>query len=336
MGISTLFSKLSHPFRQLFLRERTAISREQLSLLLFCYLPVMLLGVLANIFGLTEPTDTFFLYTHSVLLVTAATFFFLYFRQKISIAYCLSAFTIIGQIIISIEMIFCALRPSPYYVMLIMANTVLLAMNTMVTIAAYLKRTTLLLGIATMAVYVTCSIISGDQLLKSFIVVFTIAFGFVSFVGVLLARSTNKLNRDNERMRKDEYELLHLLKLKKSEVKAFITLANTQYQQDGTKMLLDRLETKSKLNLINNVEEYLKHRSTELNTIAQAFPELTPSEREICRLILQGKKLGEICLILNKNESNINSQRANMRKKLGLKPTDNLQEQLEQRLDSIS
>ena len=81
------------------------------------------------------------------------------------------------------------------------------------------------------------------------------------------------------------------------------------------------------------MEAYLKTRNTDLEIIAQKFPELTPSEREICRLILQGKKLYDICRLLGKNESNVNSQRANMRKKLGLQPAENLQKALQQRLE---
>lgn len=54
--------------------------------------------------------------------------------------------------------------------------------------------------------------------------------------------------------------------------------------------------------------------------------------RKICQLILRDKKLGEICSILNKSESNINTQRGNIRKKLGLQPTDNLQKALEKRV----
>ena len=47
---------------------------------------------------------------------------------------------------------------------------------------------------------------------------------------------------------------------------------------------------------------------------------------------LQDKKLSEICTILNKNESNINSQRAHIRKKLNLQTNQNLKTVLTERL----
>ena len=84
--------------------------------------------------------------------------------------------------------------------------------------------------------------------------------------------------------------------------------------------------------IINNVIEFMRMNETESERLKLLLPELTPSEIKICQLILRDKKLGEICSILNKSESNINTQRGNIRKKLGLQPTDNLQKALEKRV----
>lgn len=92
------------------------------------------------------------------------------------------------------------------------------------------------------------------------------------------------------------------------------------------------LGEKSQKNLINNVIEFMRMNETESERLKLLLPELTPSEIKICQLILRDKKLGEICSILNKSESNINTQRGNIRKKLGLQPTDNLQKALEKRV----
>ena len=54
---------------------------------------------------------------------------------------------------------------------------------------------------------------------------------------------------------------------------------------------------------------------------------------EICALILQDKKQNAICMLLNKSASNINSQRAHIRKKLGLRPQDDLKAALRRRMD---
>ena len=336
MNTKNLYIKVTRPFRKLYHREHTTLGRQRLTLLLFCYLPVLLMGIIANFLGITQPSASFFNYTHSLFLIAAAVFFWLYWKKKINVGICLAAYTIIGQSLISVEMIYCSLHATPYYIMLIMANVVLLTMNITVSIVASMKKNTMILGGITLGVYIACSFIANDATMKSFIIIFIIAFTFLSLVGVWMAKSVIKIEAENEKMKKEEMEVLHILRLKRNEVKAFMSLASEKNSYDGTKVLLDRLDRRSRLNLLGNVEEYMKTRDTDLDIIARVFPEFTPSEREICRLILQGKKLTDICMILNKNDSNINSQRANMRKKLGLKPSENLQRVLQQRLDDAN
>lgn len=67
-------------------------------------------------------------------------------------------------------------------------------------------------------------------------------------------------------------------------------------------------------NIISNVMEAVAFMEMERNNLASIFPELSPSEIEICRLIIMGKSLNEVCDILHKSESNITCQRSNIRK----------------------
>lgn len=333
MNRSRLFLKITLPVRHLYHRESTVTGRLRLTLLLFCYIPVMVLGVAANFLGLTEPSAPFFNYTHSVLVVAAAVFLILFCKYKIRVAACLAAMTIIGQAVVSVEMLYCALQPGDYYAMLIMANMVLLAMNTVVAIAAHLKHTAIGLGAASICTYVACAVITGDGHLESFIPVFLIAFIFISVSGLWVSKAIDRIETENTRMRRGEEELLHLLRMRKDEVMAYFSLASKKYSGDGTHMLLECLSKRSRHNLLSNVENYIRVRATDMERIKEVFPEFTRSEREICQLILQGKRLTELCTVLGKTESNINSQRAHMRKKLGLRPADDLQEALQRRLD---
>ncbi len=369
MAIFRLLSTKGRTFMRIYRFAPTIVDRERLTMLLFCYLPIMLLGVVANFLGMTQPSAPFFNYTHTLCLAVAAVVLLLFCLRKINIAKCLSAFTITGQSILGVEMIFCARQADDYYNYLIIANTVLLALNTMASLAAYLKKNTIFLAITTICIYIACAFIANSDILKSFIIVFAIAFLFVCLANVMaatttrhleaskdqlekdnskLARDKGKLEKDNSKLardkgkleqanrnfRREELELLQILHLSKTEVVAYLSLAAKKYDFDGTRVLFERLDSKSRHNLISNVEGYIKTRATDLEIIERTFPQFTPSEREICRLILQGRKLSEICLTLNKNESNINSQRANMRRKLGLQPSDNLQKQLQARMDA--
>lgn len=327
-----LVMKFLQSLQWMLYKNQTFVGRQRLVLLLLCYIPVTLLGILSIFIGISGPQDSFFNYTHSAFLIGTAILLTLLFTHKADVSVCLAAFTLLGEATVSVEMIFAALHPTEYYLMLIVGDTVLLAMNTMVSVAASLKWNTMALGTATIATYVACMIITGDTALRSFLIVFVISFSLVSLVGLWVSMSTYHLDKENRRLKKGEAELLNLLRLKRNEVHAFVELASKESSTDGTRILLDRLDKKSRHTLLSNVEEFLKTRDTDMKIIEHAFPELTPSEKEICRLVLQGKKLGDICMTLNKNESNINSQRANVRRKLRMKPGENLQEKLQQRL----
>ena len=85
-------------------------------------------------------------------------------------------------------------------------------------------------------------------------------------------------------------------------------------------------------NVIANVSEYLSIRETGMLEMETLFPELSVSEREVCRLILQGKQQSDICSILDKKESNISSTRTHIRRKLGMQPSDNLRKVLQERI----
>lgn len=333
MGKHSIFQRLSLPFRRLLYRENTLIGRQRLALLFFGYLPVTVLGIIAIFIEVTGPTASFFDYTHGCFLIGAAITLYLFFSRRISIATALSVFTLIGQATLSVEMIYLACTPTQYNLMVIVANTVLLALNTMISMAALLERNTMILGVAAIATYIACTTISNNDILQNFLVLFIISFAIVGIVGLLVAKSTHNMEEENQQLKKGEAELLTILRMRKDEIKSYLSLAKKKYSHDGTRVLLESLDKKARRNLLKNVEEYIRSRDTDLSIIEKAFPELTPSEREICRLVLQGKKLGEICSILNKTESNINSQRANMRRKLGLKPSDNLQMKLQERLD---
>lgn len=332
MATKTSSHQLSNPVRKMYDRELSVIGRQRLTLLLYCYLPIMIIGVAANFLGLTQPSAVFFTYTHSLCLVAAAVALVLYYKQVIDVGTCLATFCIIGQCILTVEMIYCAVHPSSYYMMLIMANMVLLALNTMVSMAAYMRDVTMGLGFTTIVTYVLCASMTDDDIMKSFIIVFFIAFGFVSLVGIWVSRSSSEIETENEKMRREEEAVLNLLNMKRSDMMVFVELASKDNAKEVTRYLLQRLDDESRHTLLTNVQEYLVGKKSEFDVLKEVFPEFTLSELEICQLMLQGKKPKEISKILDKTAKYVNEQRSNMRKKFGLTPQERLSKRLKERM----
>ena len=137
----------------------------------------------------------------------------------------------------------------------------------------------------------------------------------------------------NTSLKHDEEEILGFLNLKKEQVMAYIRLSKMEHEAAETKNLLELLSDEVRNNVISNVKEAMLAMEMERNSLTEIFPELSPSEIEIYRLVIMGKSLNEVCSILRKSESNITCQRSNIRKKLGLQSSDNLKKVLQERFN---
>lgn len=120
------------------------------------------------------------------------------------------------------------------------------------------------------------------------------------------------------------------------ERKALEMLANLKDVDDDKRDgLIERLSPEMRERIVHHATVRL--RKFELDNLAWDLvcAELTSSEKEICRLILDGLSLKEICDKLGKTESNITCQRSHIRKKLNMERTDDLRNTLERRIAEV-
>lgn len=330
---SSVAEWLTERFKAFRSREHTFIDRQRQAIMV-CYSIAIMAGVSSNILGISGSFHPFFTITNSIVLVIFITLSLCYLSRKLCLVKIISAMTITLEIAISADTIYSAADPSlPDNLMVILINMMILSSNIIISLATYLTRTTqLMVGISLLA-YIICMIITRNSALADYFFILLLILLFISFLGFHIVQNAKRLTDENNSLKKDEAELLQILRLNKKQVKAYIALAKQEHSSEHTSHLLDLLGEKSQKNLMNNITEFMRMNETESDKLQQLFPEFTPSEIKICQLILRNKKLGEICSILNKSESNINTQRGNIRKKLGLQPTDNLQKALEQRMN---
>lgn len=110
-------------------------------------------------------------------------------------------------------------------------------------------------------------------------------------------------------------------------------LKDMDYDKAGS--LLARLGPELRDRVINHATERLRKEEIDALAWDMVSSELTNSEREICKLILKGMTLKQICNKLDKSESNITSQRSHIRKKLNMDRNDDLKRTLERRIAEI-
>lgn len=139
----------------------------------------------------------------------------------------------------------------------------------------------------------------------------------------------NKLRRDNEKYKDEERALTAAVKMNRQEINSYLKMSkNDKPTEDDVDYFFSALTDRSKRNLIKAVAMKLATDNSNEAKLKGAFPGFTPTELKVTSLVLQGKKLSEICTLMDKNENNINTVRSHIRKKMGLKPTEDLRKAL--------
>lgn len=314
-------------------RESTVSRRQKLSVFLYGSI-ILLIGVPLNLLGWTGPDSTFYACLNLINLLVGAVSFIGYCKKFLSLDKALTISLVATQLEISAEIVNCSLHPSDYHISLIVGNLVLTMVLVMLAELAYMRYLPVVLSTIGMGTYTFCLYMLENPILQNFYILLLLVFITVCFLGERLIRNNKALEKENTTLKHDEAELLNLLRLNKQQIKAYIEFSKKEAPTtEDTERLLELIGERSQRNIINTVADYLTEKQTQIDRITVSLPELSPSEREICRLILQGKKLGEICGVLGKTENNVTAHRGHIRKKLGLSPQDNLKEALEKRMN---
>ena len=146
--------------------------------------------------------------------------------------------------------------------------------------------------------------------------IFFVGYMFILYIIIFDSKNATKGLRMPNRITKEEQSAIDMLiNLNKSD-------------KEKVYSLLSRLSSTHQEELLNNIKDYYHQQYIETINLLSICPSLTPSEVEICKLILIGKSLKEICFTLHKTPSNITSQRTHIRKKLNLVKQDDLRTSL--------
>lgn len=122
----------------------------------------------------------------------------------------------------------------------------------------------------------------------------------------------------------------------KEQQRAIMMLVNLNESNQGkATSFLSRLTEEQKEDLMRNMKDYYQEQQVETANFKAAFPSLTNSEIEICKLIAKSKTLKQVCAILGKSKSNITCQRTHIRRKLGLSTEESLKDALMKGLEKV-
>ena len=202
----------------------------------------------------------------------------------------------------------------------VMSNIFIMFILAITAQSQQLHRTTL--GFAVALLPVVAVAISHMQISTLLFSIKAVLVGFLMILYVWLYNWEPvivKELRQPKQMREEEKKALHMLADLKDE------------EKDMAVNLLSRLRPEQQKNILERAAEQLKTSELSKKAWDLVCADLTNSERVICQMVLEGKMLKEICIELNKSESNITSQRSHIRKKLNMDRKDDLRRELEKR-----
>ena len=202
----------------------------------------------------------------------------------------------------------------------VMSNIFIMFILAITAQSQQLQRTTLGFAIALLPVVAVA--ISHTQISVLFFSIKAVLIGFLMILYVWLYNWEPvmvKELRQPKQMREEEKKALHMLADLKDE------------EKDMAVNLLSRLSPEQQQNILERAAEQLKTSELSKKAWDLVCADLTNSERVICQMVLEGKMLKEICIELNKSESNTPSQRSHIRKKLNMDRKDDLRRELEKR-----
>lgn len=256
---------------------------------------------------------------------------FMFDRLKLKtvmmLVYILTAIDLCGGMLIHS---FLADRINTHQVMVDISLSITLVI---VAVNSFLRVTPFVVCCMSAASFTWCACYSEQLLLKNYLVFYLIVLLLAFILGQFMVKKVTELNEERNSFERVALGIREKLGITQEQMLALMELSGVERPSDERQVELFKLiGQKAYYRLMHRVDEIMKRKEFDQSVLRKAFPELSPSELDICRLILRGKRLNEISDILQKSKSNITCQRTHIRTKLGLSAEDDLLEMLRERL----
>ena len=169
-----------------------------------------------------------------------------------------------------------------------------------------------------------------SQFIFLYVFVMFCVWGYAITMRIFFNDATREIN-DYKQL---QNSILDLFNMSKTEMVSLVQLCRTTGNTNEVdRKIICKLTEQTRSNLVK-LGQYLSNQKQEkLEDLSDRLPQLTPTELDVCRLVLKGMSLKEIAVAMNKSQSNIGTVRGNIRRKLGLGTNEELRDELVRRLN---
>ena len=312
-------------------RESTIIGRQRL--VFFLAVSVMSIVLTLSSFALHPKTPALTFIDVSTVIITAL-LMFLYFKDKINIRQSITAVFILLQLELSAQKITFATIATPEANALILQASFLSLLLITLSLVCFLRYSPSIISVISIFTYILCLTIDSNVVLKTFLPVYLVVLIGAIFYDLFTVRAVMNMEVENTNLRQELMEFFYATGLDEESMSDIARISRESGKSEGMRELLSRMNPSIRARLVGGLSAIRQEEDASRKSIMAAFPMLTPAQVTICQLILQDKKLAEICKITGKSEGNITSQRSRIRSILELGPDDVLKDVLSERLKS--
>ena len=194
-----------------------------------------------------------------------------------------------------------------------------------------------ILTAGTLALYAVCVWITQDPHLTMMLPIMFLSMAVLMFMGGKMVQMVNTLHTKEQNTAAKQRKVLEFLNMDEQELLRFIRLSQRGNLSERQKTrLLGLLDETTRTQVLEVAADVVEKKRQNLAALESRELGLSPYEREISLMILQGKSIADIAAKLKKNTSAITSARTVIRSKLGLETGDNLYDALLKLVETTS
>ena len=313
-----------------FLDSRSHDWQQRLCLITFLTLTlsVIVAGVPMHIAGLVGRGSNILYVISAVMWLMTVVLLVLYMTHHMSLKIAISTFGLLTQLTGSARIVYMAIERPEEFDQTIIFNQIISLALIIYLVMAVVRHIPTIIATISIATIVFAYLYTDGGFNKQIVVIFVLVEMFTCVLGEMIRRGIRDMQCENADYHTTINRVLATFHMTKTELLAYIQLGRGEQSDKDITDFFDRLDERTEANLIRAVEQRMAHRRMQHANISSVLPSLTPTEQEVCRLIIGGKTIYEIASILNKTPNNISSVRIHIRKKLGLATSDDLREVL--------
>ena len=313
-----------------FLDHRSKNWQQRLCLIIFLTLSltVIVAGVPMHIMGIVGRSSGILYAISALMWLMTVVLFVLYMTRRMSLKIAISTFGLLIQLTGSARIVYMAIERPEGFDQTILFNQIISLALIIYLVMAVVRHIPTIISTISIATIVFAYLYTDGGFNKQIVVIFIVVEMFTCVLGEMIRRGIRGMQCENADYNTTINRVLATFHMTKTELLAYLQLGRGEQSDKDITDFFDRLDERTEANLIRAVEQRMAHRRMQHANISSVLPTLTPTEQEVCRLIIGGNTIYEIASILNKTPNNISSVRIHIRKKLGLAKSDDLREVL--------